>query len=48
MGITNAALFPGLDGFAHSLEQLLNFPKWMFPPDAGFLSKGEYSKVRRL
>jgi hypothetical protein len=39
MGINRASLFPGLDGFAHSLEQLLNFQPAMNPPDRGYCSK---------
>lgn len=38
MGISRAALFPGLDGFAHSLEQFLNFSMRMTPPDSGYAS----------
>lgn len=46
MGINRASLFPGLDGFAHSLEQLLNFPPAMTPPDAGYCFKYKASPLR--
>jgi hypothetical protein len=45
MGINRASLFPGLDGFAHSLEQLLNFPQAMTPPDAGYCAKYKAPKL---
>jgi len=48
MGINNAALFPGLDGFAHSLEQILNFHGKMLPPDAGFLTPQELRRIEKL
>ncbi len=37
MNINNAALFPGLDGFARSLQHMLHFPKEMLPPDRDYL-----------
>ena len=39
MNINNAALFPGLDGFARSLQQMLYFPKDVLPPDKDWLAK---------
>jgi hypothetical protein len=37
MNTNRATLFPGLDGFACSLKQLLCFPKEFLPPDQDYL-----------
>jgi hypothetical protein len=37
MNMNRATLFPGLDGFAGSLNQLLVFPKEMLPPEDEYL-----------
>jgi hypothetical protein len=46
MNVGEASLFPGLDGFAKSLKDLLVFPEVekMFPPDPAYVKKNVWQK----